>query len=196
MFYPGGLKKEYHNVVNYGNRGMTLEEDINDTNTFYRANDIGIIYKKPIPLTITKVDYPSRREAVIREAYFKTPSTTDYNGIYRGKYIDFDAKESKSLTSFPYNNIHPHQLKHLKSVMQHGGIAFLIVRFTRLDETYYLKAEDLFEFMDQSSRKSIPITYFREQAIKIPNRIHPRVDYLKVIDELYFKGGPCESKRN
>lgn len=186
MFYPGGLKKEYHNPVHYGNRGMTLEEDINETNTYYLTHDLGVIYKKPTPLTITKVDYPSRKEAVVREAYFKTPSTTDYNGIYRNRYIDFDAKESKSTTSFPYNNIHLHQLNHLKAVVRHGGIAFLIVRFTRLDETYYLKAEDLFEFMEHSTRKSIPISYFREQAIRIPNKIHPRVDYLKVIDELYF----------
>lgn len=192
MLYPGGLKKEYHSVINYGNRGMSLEEDINETNKYYLSHDIGVIYKKPTPLTINKVDYPSRKEAVVREAYFKTPSTTDYNGVYRGKYIDFDAKESKSLTSFPYSNIHPHQLTHLKQVMHHGGIAFLIVRFTRLDETYYLSAENLFAFMDSSSRKSIPISYFREKAIKIPNKIHPRIDYLKIIDDLYFKGGRCE----
>lgn len=192
MFYPGGLKKEYQNKVNYGNRGMTLEQDINDTNTFYRNNDIGVIYKKPTPLTITKVDYPSRKEAVVREAYFKTPSTTDYNGVYRGKYIDFDAKESKSTTSFPYSNIHPHQLNHLKSVLKHGGIAFLIIRFTTLDETYYLKAEDLFDFMEKQKRKSIPIQFFKEYGIKIPIKLHPRVDYLKVIDEIYFKGGNNE----
>lgn len=186
MFYPGGLKRKYQTTIQYGNRGMTLEEDINETNNFYLANNIGVIYKKPTPLTITKVDYPSRKEAVVREAYFKTPSTTDYNGIYRGRYIDFDAKESKSTTSFPYSNIHPHQLNHLKAIITHGGIAFLIVRFTKLDETYYLKAEDLFYFIEHSTRKSIPISYFRKQATKIPTRIHPRIDYLKVIDELYF----------
>ncbi len=186
MFYPGGLKRKYQTTVQYGNRGMTLEEDINETNTFYLTHDRGVIYKKPTPLTITKVDYPSRKEAVVKEAYFKTPSTTDYNGIYKGRYIDFDAKESKSTTSFPIRNIHPHQIDHLKAVIHHGGIAFLIVRFTTLDETYYLKAEDLFDFMKCSTRKSIPISYFREQATKIQNRIHPRIDYLKVIDELYF----------
>ena len=33
-----------------------------------------------------KVDYPNRSHAKIVEAYYQTPSTTDYNGIYRGKY--------------------------------------------------------------------------------------------------------------
>ena len=189
MLYPNGLKKNYNHTVHYGNRGMNLEEDINESNLFYRTHNIGIIHKKPVPLTIAKVDFPSRREAVVREAYFKTPSTTDYNGVYRGKYIDFDAKESKSKTAFPLKNIHPHQLKHLESVLQHGGIAFLIVRFTTLDETYFLKADDLLSFIETTERKSIPITFFKQHAIPIPNKIHPRVDYLKVIDELYFKGG-------
>ena len=44
--------------------------------------DIEIIYKKPTPIKITKVDYPSRDKTVIKEAFFTVPSTTDYNGIY------------------------------------------------------------------------------------------------------------------
>ena len=94
MNYPNGIEKKYYNLVTYGNRGMSLEEDLNITNEYYRENNIAIIYKKPTPITIHKVDYPSRKEAVIKEAHFKIPSTTDYNGIYKGKYIDFEAKET------------------------------------------------------------------------------------------------------
>ena len=77
MKYPNGLNKEYVNDINYKNRGMNLEDDLNVTNEYYRNNDIAIIYKKPTPITIVKVDYKSRQDAVIKEAYFKTPSTTD-----------------------------------------------------------------------------------------------------------------------
>ena len=79
----------------YSNRGMTLEEDINVSNQYYIEIEKAFIYKKPTPIKITKVDYPSRDKAVIKEAFFTVPSTTDYNGIYKGKYIDFEAKETK-----------------------------------------------------------------------------------------------------
>jgi len=183
MKYPNGIKKQYINIKSHSNRGMNLENDINDTNNYYLVNDIAIIHKKPTPITINKVDYKSRVDAVIKEAHFKIPSTTDYNGIYKGKYIDFEAKETKSLTSFPLNNIHKHQIDHLKNIYRHGGIGFIIVRFTKLNKTYLLFIEDLISFMDTSERVSIPINYFDKYAHIIKEGLIPRLDYLKILDE-------------
>lgn len=184
MNYPNGIKKKQTtHYTNYGNRGMNLENDLNITNEYYRDMDKAFIYKKPTPIKIVKVDYQSRNLATINEAYFVEPSTTDYNGIYKGKYLDFEAKETKSKTSFALDNIHPHQIKHLRNIMRHNGIAFLIVRFTNLDDTYLLMAKDFFDFIDNSSRKSIPLSYFQEKAYLIKNKLQPRVDYLEIIDE-------------
>lgn len=171
----------------HGNRGMGLENDLNITNQYYLLHDIAVIYKKPTPVTINQVDYPSRKDAVIKEAHFNTPSTTDYNGLYRGKYIDFEAKETK-LKSFPLSNIHPHQIEHLRKIIQHGGIAFLIVRFTSVDEIFYLDGHDFFEFLKINSRKSIPLEYFNEKGYRIKVKFNPRIDYLKIVDQIYFKG--------
>ena len=183
MQYPNGIKKEFVNLNSHSNRGMNLEADLNDTNEYYRYSDIAIVHKKPTPITINKVDYKSRRDAVIKEAHFKVPSTTDYNGIYKGKYIDFEAKETKSLTSFPLNNIHNHQVTHLEKIYNHGGIGFIIVRFTKLNKTYLLFIEDLLYFIENNKRASIPISYFDEKGYIIKERINPRLDYLKVIDK-------------
>lgn len=174
--------------VNYANRGMTLEADLGATNEFYLVNDKAIIYKKPTPITISKVNYPSRVEAVIKEGYFRTPSTTDYNGVYRGKYIDFEAKETRSHTSFPLGNIHAHQIEHLRRICKHGGIGFLIVRFTTINKTFLLTYEALESFLNSSDRKSIPITYFESNGYIIKDKYNPRVDYLSIIDDIYFGG--------
>lgn len=177
----------FKNINTYSNRGMTLEADIKASNDYYLINDKAVIYKKPTPITISKVNYPSRLEAVIKEGYFRTPSTTDYNGIYKGKYIDFDAKETKLKTSFPLNNIHNHQIKHLKQIYKHGGIGFLIVRFTLLNKTYLLPIEVLTQFLNENSRKSIPLSFFEKNAYLIKDKYNPRVDYLEVLDKLYFR---------
>ena len=185
MNYPNGIKKENSNSLKettYSNRGMTLESELNDSNEYYRIMEKAYIYKKPTPIKITKVDYPSRDKAVIKEAFFTVPSTTDYNGLYKGKYIDFEAKETKSRTSFSLANIHPHQIKHLENIDKNGGIAFLIVRFTTLDETYLLMATKLLEFINTQKRKSIPLTFFKEKAYLIKDSYNPKIDYLKIID--------------
>jgi len=183
MHYPNGIKKDFINFYSYSNRGMDLEENININNNYYLENDIAVIYKKPTPITINKVNYPSRKDAVITEAHFKTPSTTDYNGIYRGKYIDFEAKETKNVTSFPLNNIHLHQITHLKRIYNHGGIGFIIVKFSKLNKVYLLFVKDLLNFMDNEKRKSIPIEYFQKKGYLINEGFNPRLDYLKVIKE-------------
>lgn len=185
--YP--TKKLYKKTVSTSNRGMNLEEDLNQSNDHYLINNTAIIYKKPVPIQIVKVDYPSRSAAVIKEAYFKVPSTTDYNGIYKGKYIDFEAKETKNKTSFPLNNIHKHQVEHLNNISKMGGIGFVIVRFTTLDLTFYLESDKLFEFYnrgDSGGRKSISLDEFKEYGHLIKNTYSPRIDYLKIVD-LYIE---------
>ena len=189
MNYPNGIKKVNNdasitNTLSYKNRGMTLEAELNDSNEYYREIDKAIIYKKPTPIKIVKVDYPSRDKATIKEAYFTVPSTTDYNGLYKGKYIDFEAKETKSKTSFSLDNIHPHQIKHLENIEKHNGISFLIVRFTTLNETYLLFTKDFLEFITTKIRKSIPLSYFKEKGYLIKDGLRPRIDYLKVIDNI------------
>ncbi len=52
--------------------GMELEKEINIANEYYRDNQIALIYKKPTPVQIVRVNYPKRSRAKIVEAYYKT----------------------------------------------------------------------------------------------------------------------------
>ena len=189
--YPNAIKKEIitinenkNNKINHKNRGMTLESELNVTNEYYREIDKAYIYKKPTPIKIVKVEYPSRDKAVIKEAYFTVPSTTDYNGIYKGLYIDFEAKETRSKTAFSLSNIHKHQIIHLKNIAKHNGISFLIVRFTTLNRTFLLKTDSLLKFINNNQRRSIPIEYFNKEAFIIKDGYRPRKDYLKIVDQI------------
>ena len=197
MNYPNGIKQVTKNNISYGNRGMNLENELNETNNYYLLNDIAVIHKKPTPITISNVEYHSRKDAVITKAFFKTPSTTDYNGIYKGKYIDFEAKETTSSTSFPLKNIHPHQIEHLNKVNKHGGIAFLIIRFTKLNLTYFLFYEDLKNCIS-NGKKSLSLKQLKKYGYLIQDKYNPRVDYLKIIDNIFFKGDNIwkKEKRN
>lgn len=181
------------NKNTYANRGLGLECDINLANEYYRINDIAYVYKKPTPIKLVKVDYKLGK---IKEAYFDTPSTTDYNGIYKGKYLDFEAKETTSKTSFSLSNIHNHQIKHLIDVKNHGAISFIIVRFTNLNETYYLRTNDLEEFIKNNERKSIPLNFFKTYGKIIKIKYSPRIDYLEVINNLYFGGNYNDEKKS
>ena len=186
--YPNKKNKVSQTAVdNHMGRGMSLEEDINDSNAYYRACDRALIHKKPTPIQVVKVDYPARCAAKITEAYYKTPSTTDYNGVYRGKAIDFEAKETKSKTSFPFKSIHPHQIHHLKRVLFHGGIGFFIIRFTFYDETYLIDAGVIIERYENSERKSIPYEQVKQLGSYIKEGLSPRLRYLDNVDALYFK---------
>lgn len=189
MNYPNGIKKPQNvdistKPVDYKNRGMTLEGEINQSNEYYIEIGKAFIYKKPTPIKIVNVDFPSKNKAVIKEAYFSTPSTTDYNGLYKGKYIDFEAKETKSKTAFALTNIHPHQIKHLENIDNNGGIAFIIVRFTTLNETYLITAERFLNYINNNDKKSVPLEYFKTDAYLIKDGYRPRIDYLKVVDIL------------
>ena len=146
---------------------------------------MAFVYKKPTPIKLVKVDY---KKGKIEEAYFEKPSTTDYNGIYKGKYIDFEAKETKNKTGFPLSNIHNHQIKHLILVSKHGGISFIIVRFTALNETYLLSSKKLKDFLDNNTKTSIPIDYFKKNGYLIKDKFNPRVDYLSIVDSIFLKG--------
>lgn len=181
MNYPGKSKSSYHKQVNYGNRGMDLEELINLTNKYYLDNDIALIYKKPTPIGISKVKYENNKRTIV-ESYFKEQSTLDYNGLYKGYYIDFDAKVTNNKTSFPLSNIHEHQIKHIRNVIKHKGITFLIIRMNL--RYFLLPGDKLIYFIDNNDKKSIPYEYIINNSYEIKEKISPSLDYIKIVDLL------------
>lgn len=190
--YPNGIPNQAKEKMpvkvkqaSAANRGMGLESRINLSNEYYHDKNHAVITKRPTPINIVKVDYT--KGARITDAYFEKQSTTDYNGVYRSRYLDFEAKSSKLKTSFPLNNIYPHQIDHLRHVLDHGGIAFFLIEFASRDEVYLLDASYIIAYFLHNERKSIPYEDIKKTGRLVPVLYHPPLDYLAVVDEMYFK---------
>lgn len=195
--YPNGFHYEKNNIkgttlaqkekiksISSANRGMRLEDDINLSNDYYRNKKIALITKRPTPINVVKVDYS--KNARIIDAYFEKQSTTDYNGVYKGCYIDFEVKNTKNTKSFPLANIYKHQIEHLQDVIYHGGIAFFIIEFEKYNEIYLLDAKFIIDFYNRNERKSIPYEGIKMNGVLIRQSFNPRLDYIKAIDDKYF----------
>ena len=136
-----------------GLRGSTLEDMINHTNEIYREKKLALIQKIPTPITPITIEKSTRH---ITLAYFDQKSTVDYIGAVQGIPVCFDAKEC-AVKTFPLQNVHEHQIRFMKEFEEQGGIAFIILHFTSLDEMYYMPFRDLEKFwkrMVTGGRKS------------------------------------------
>ena len=193
--YPHKLKAESSinkpipGTVNFANRGMSFEKMINESNNYYLSRGLAVIHKKPTPIQIVKVDYPNRSRAKIVEAYFRQASTTDYSGVYKGHYIDFEAKETRQKKSMPMKNFHSHQIKHMEAVLEQKGICFVLLHFSSLRETYLLPASYLIEFYKiDKGGKSMPLTYIQEHGYPIEMQQLPSIPYLEIIEQKLLGG--------
>ncbi|MCW6664976.1 Holliday junction resolvase RecU [Aerococcaceae bacterium NML160702] len=187
--YPAGHRPirntaSERTTVNYGSRGMSLEERLNLSNEYYITRQIAVIHKKPTPVQVVKVDYPKRSAARIVEAYYRHASTTDYNGVYKGYYIDFEAKETTNKTRFPLANLPQHQIEHMRQCAQQGGVVFLILSFKVHQTVFLLPFSKLENYLADPNRKSISIHFLEEHAYQCQLGLFPHIDYLKEVDKL------------
>lgn len=169
----------------HGLRGSALEEAINFSNAVYQENKLALIQKIPTPITPIDIDRESRQ---ITLAYFERKSTVDYIGVVQGIAVCFDAKECKTNT-FSLSNLHEHQIEFMKNFEEQGGVAFLILHYTHLDEMYYLPYQSLFVYWKRKQaggRKSITYEEICKEYPIYPYR-EILVHYLEALNQYLVK---------
>ena len=162
----------------HGLRGSQLESMINETNELYRIHRLGLVQKIPTPITPIKIDAHHH----ISLAYFDSKSTVDYIGVIQGVPVCFDAKESGGDT-YALSNIHEHQFMFMKEFEEQGGIAFILLRYTKKEVSYYLRFSDLRNFWERAEgggRKSfrfdeLDMKWMIREGGKVP------VDYITAV---------------
>lgn len=176
-------KETKSTVFNAANRGMDFEHAVSLSCQYYDDNQIALLSKRPTPIKILKTDY---KHARITDAVFEKQSNTDYNGVYKGRYVDFECKETQSKTSLAFHNIPLHQIKHLKKVITHGGIAFFLIYFKFLNEVYLVDSKVIIEAYESSSRSSITYQDIKTKGYLVPQGYIPRLDFISIVDKVYF----------
>jgi len=155
------------------NFGLDFEGLIDKSNAFYSESKIAFIYKKPTPIKIIKVD-----KNKIVDAVFEKKSTTDYNGIYNGYHIDFEAKSTVSEKFNLSSNIPQHQLDHLQNVTKSGGITFVLILFKSHNKIFLVP----FENLSNVKKSYLGLEDCFDIGFEIEESLNPSIDYLKVVD--------------
>lgn len=180
-----GQKEKVQRLAGRANMGMALETDVIKSCDVFREQGKASIYKRPTPIRIYKVDPKNPNK--ITEAHFAEKSTTDFVGVYRSKYIDFECKETAQDT-LEFQRIRPQQITHLDLVLKLGGIGFFMVSFTKRNEVYILDAHYVVDrVLKEKSHEGYKREFFQTHGLLLRQGYRPRLEILEAIDKLYFK---------
>lgn len=167
------------------NRGMGLEELLNVTNETYCNRGMAVVQKVPTPVKVTK-----SKGSIILKGFFEAKSTVDYYGVYNGRSLQFEAKQTKEKQRFPLDNVHPHQVEHMRGCMKQGAVTFVVLEFSSLHEIFFVPGKMIVDAWDKAkegARKSIPYQDINVMCYLIkPGRGVP-LDYLAIVDKLHTK---------
>ncbi len=131
----------------HANRGRAFERAIEFTNDCYASRGYGRVQKIHVPSGTTKDG-----------KFYRTKSTIDYLGQFKGIPIAFDAKETK-LMRLPKDNMKDHQVEFLQD-FSNGGLGFLLVNFIEKKEVYAVTIN--FWLMCLRANKSVPYKDFAD----------------------------------
>lgn len=165
-------------LIKYSNRGMSFEKIITDILFYYNKNNIMYVLKRPTPIKILSV-----KNGIITKAVYENQSTLDYVGIYKDKYIEFEAKSTISRTSFNFNNILNHQESHIKKLHNLNAICFIIIEFSSFSRYFILPINLYLEYLNQNKR-SIKISELEKRGIEISISYKPFLRLKEAIDKL------------
>ncbi|NMH83289.1 Holliday junction resolvase RecU [Bacillus coagulans] len=165
-----------------GNRGMAFEATINLVNQLYKSRKIAIINKRPTPVKVLK-----SKGTKVLSGYFEEKSTVDYDGVYRGRPIYFEAKSVQTVTRFDLSNLHQHQYEYLNLVDQNGALAFVLIEFKDSKDVFLCPMSMVRKYVKLSAtggRKSIPREAFEYEALLVKDTGRAPMDYLACVDQM------------
>ncbi len=130
----------------FKNKGMYIEELINNSASFYEQNNICYIEKRFLPIIPLSVEGSLVKGKLIKK------SSVDYCCLYQGYYIDMEVKQTDD-ASFEWSIIKKHQFYHLKRISNMNGIGLLLVYFFKYDQVYIFSYQEIEDLMNKGFKK-------------------------------------------
>jgi recombination protein U len=167
--------------MSQGNRGMAFEMLLNLINQMYAKQKVALINKRPTPVKVLK-----SKGTKVLNGFYEAPSTVDYDGVYKGRAIAFEAK-SVGIDRFDLKNLHQHQINYLEKVENMGGISFLLIEFRSTKQIFFVPYSTIKYYQHRAKlggRKSIPIEDLDVYAFEVRRTKRSSLDYLEWVDKL------------
>ncbi|MGH0933933.1 Holliday junction resolvase RecU [Bacillus mycoides] len=168
-----------------GNRGMAFEKLINLSNEMYQRGRVALINKRPTPVKVLKMVYGR-----VKDGYYESKSTVDYDGVYKGRAMAFEAKSTNEINRFDLKNIARHQLDYLEKAEKMGAICFFLIGFSKDKSVFLVPLSVIQAYVRMSQqpkgKKSIPRADFDIYGYLADQTERAPVDYLQYIDEQGF----------
>lgn len=165
-----------------GNRGMAFEKLINLSNEMYQREGVALINKRPTPVKVLKMVYGR-----VKDGYYESKSTVDYDGVYKGRAVAFEAKSTNEINRFDLKNIAQHQLDYLEKAEKMGAICFFLIGFTKDQSTFAIPLSVIQSYVRMSQqpkgKKSIPRADFDIYGYLVEQTERAPIDYLQYVDE-------------
>lgn len=177
--------------IKMANKGLLFEKEVELTNDVYMSKKIAMVQKISTPWTVI------RRGKDIVSAFPSGQSTLDFRGtVNKGVSISFDCKESTNEKGLPLSYIKEHQVNYMKNALDVGEITFLLVLIVPLNERYLIPGEIVVNKWDMwqknKGKKGFNII-LKEEMHRLKKEKGISIDYIRGIDEIYFKKSACNS---
>lgn len=159
------------------NKGMYIEVIINNSINFYCLNKIALFRKQGLQIKIVSI---TNNDVTGK---LSSKCDVDYYGIYKGKFIAIEAKQTKN-NFFDLKNIMKHQIDFLNNIVDYGGLSYIIIYFQNSQNIYFIDYRKFYSnfIKSKETKKRIYETWFINNAIKLEIIYPGRIDFIKKIE--------------
>lgn len=148
--------------------GEAFEDAVKKSNDRYLMDGKARIVKTHAEVKMIRDKEDNKK---IKTAFHVDKAPPDFVGMLSGgRHLEFETKTCENYEKgFPLSNIEKHQLEQLERVRALGGIAFVLVHFQRLGETYVLTLDAIDEFTRQEAltarpARTVPYEWFHSHT--------------------------------